>query len=129
MIGGYSVRIETKALISYLPERTYLAPERTPNEMIRFFDDFYEDFDAMKAYDMLATLRVNPKEKLKMMSKGTREKVQLILVMSRNAKLYVLESKISGAWRKTPACRGFSASSRSEAHPGQYRRWLHQDPR
>lgn len=104
LIGGYPVGIETKALISYLPERTYLAPERTPNEMIRFFDDFYEDFDAMKAYDMLATLRVNPKEKLKTMSKGTREKVQLILVMSRRAQLYMLDEPIGGV---DPAARDY----------------------
>ena len=104
LIGGYPVGIETKALISYLPERTYLAPERTPNEMIRFFDDFYEDFDAMKAYDMLATLRVNPKEKLITMSKGTREKVQLILVMSRRAQLYMLDEPIGGV---DPAARDY----------------------
>ena len=104
LIGGNPVGIETKALISYLPERTYLAPERTPNEMIRFFDDFYTDFDAMKAYDMLATLRVNPKEKLKTMSKGTREKVQLILVMSRRAQLYMLDEPIGGV---DPAARDY----------------------
>lgn len=104
LIGGFPVGVETKAMVSYLPERTYLAPERTPNEMICFFNDFYEDFDAMKAYDMLAALRVNPKEKLKTMSKGTREKVQLILVMSRRAQLYMLDEPIGGV---DPAARDY----------------------
>ena len=68
----------------------------SPVQMINFFSDFYEDFDADKAFDMLSSLKVNPKDKMKTMSKGTKEKVQLILVMSRQAKLYMLDEPICG---------------------------------
>ena len=72
--------------------------------MINFFSDFYEDFDADKAFDMLSSLKVNPKDKMKTMSKGTKEKVQLILVMSRQAKLYMLDEPIGGV---DPAARDY----------------------
>lgn len=104
IIGGYPVGIESKKIVSYLPERTYLDCAMSPAEYIRYFDDFYEDFDANKAFDMLGALKINPKDKLKTMSKGTREKVQLILVMSRQAKLYLLDEPIGGV---DPAAREY----------------------
>ena len=73
-------------------------------EMIDYFKDFYEDFEEKRAYDMLAKLNINPKDKLKTMSKGTKEKVQLILIMSRRAKLYVLDEPIAGV---DPAARDY----------------------
>ncbi len=73
-------------------------------EIIRFFKDFYEDFDETKAYDMLKKLNIEPTAKLKTMSKGTKEKVQLILIMSRRAKLYVLDEPIAGV---DPAARDY----------------------
>lgn len=76
----------------------------SPVQMINFFSDFYEDFDADKAFDMLSSLKVNPKDKMKTMSKGTKEKVQLILVMSRQAKLYMLDEPIGGV---DPAARDY----------------------
>ncbi len=103
-IGGYPVGVETKKLVSYLPERTYLDNSMTSTEYIRYFSDFYEDFDEKKAFDMLGSLKINPKEKLKTMSKGTKEKVQLILVMSRQAKLYMLDEPIGGV---DPAARDY----------------------
>ena len=72
--------------------------------MIDYFKDFYEDFEEKRAYDMLAKLNINPKDKLKTMSKGTKEKVQLILIMSRRAKLYVLDEPIAGV---DPAARDY----------------------
>lgn len=104
IIGGHPVGVETKKLVSYLPERTYLDNAMSPAEYIQFFSDFYEDFDASKAFDMLGSLRINPKDKLKTMSKGTKEKVQLILVMSRQAKLYMLDEPIGGV---DPAARDY----------------------
>ena len=103
-IGGHPVGNETKKIVSYLPERTYLDNAMTPTDYINYFADFYEDFDAKKAFDMLASLRVNPKDKLKTMSKGTKEKVQLILVMSRSARLYMLDEPIGGV---DPAAREY----------------------
>lgn len=103
-IGGHEIGIETKKIVSYLPERTYLDDNMSPVQMINFFSDFYEDFDANKAFDMLSSLKVNPKDKMKTMSKGTKEKVQLILVMSRQAKLYMLDEPIGGV---DPAARDY----------------------
>ena len=102
--GGHEVGVETKKIVSYLPERTYLDDNMSPVQMINFFSDFYEDFDADKAFDMLSSLKVNPKDKMKTMSKGTKEKVQLILVMSRQAKLYMLDEPIGGV---DPAARDY----------------------
>lgn len=104
LIGGHEVGVETKKIVSYLPERTYLDDNMSPVQMINFFSDFYEDFDANKAFDMLSSLKVNPKDKMKTMSKGTKEKVQLILVMSRQAKLYMLDEPIGGV---DPAARDY----------------------
>jgi len=103
-IGGYPPGIETKKIVSYLPEKTYLNDWMKVSDIISFFKDFYGDFNADKAYDMLKRLRIEPKDRLKTLSKGTKEKVQLILVMSREAKLYLLDEPIGGV---DPAAREY----------------------
>lgn len=103
-IGGMPPSPATKRLVSYLPERTYLNDWMRVSELLRFFADFYEDFDSMKANEMLRSLSINPGDKLKTMSKGTKEKVQLILVMSRKARLYLLDEPIGGV---DPAARDY----------------------
>ena len=104
LIEGEKPGVNSKKIISFLPERTYLSMDFTVNELIKYFKDFYEDFDSEKALRLLEDLKINPKDKLKTMSKGTKEKVQLILVMSRNAKLYVLDEPIGGV---DPASRDY----------------------
>ncbi|HEX3039005.1 MAG TPA: ABC transporter ATP-binding protein [Caproiciproducens sp.] len=104
LINGMEPGIETKKIVSYLPERTYLNDWMTVNNMIDFFGDFYADFNKQKAYDMLRRLNVDPANRLKTMSKGTKEKVQLILVMSREAELYLLDEPIGGV---DPAARDY----------------------
>lgn len=104
LISGKSPGIETKKIVSYLPERTYLNDWMKVSQLIRFFQDFYSDFDPEKAYDMLSRLNIDPNDMLKTMSKGTKEKVQLILVMSRNAELYLLDEPIGGV---DPAARDY----------------------
>ena len=103
-ITGARPGIETKNRISYLPERTYLHPGMRVMEMVQYFQDFYPDFRVERAYDMLHRLQIPPNERLKNLSKGTKEKVQLILVMSRDADLYVLDEPIAGV---DPAARDF----------------------
>ena len=103
-ITGARPGIETKYRISYLPERTYLHPGMKVMEMVQYFQDFYPDFRVERAYDMLHRLQIPPNERLKNLSKGTKEKVQLILVMSRDADLYVLDEPIAGV---DPAARDF----------------------
>ena len=104
LIDGKKVGVETKSIVSYLPERTYLNDWMKVKEMVGFFDDFYEDFDAQCAYKMCERLNININDKLKTMSKGTKEKVQLILVMSRKAQLYFLDEPIGGV---DPAARDY----------------------
>ena len=104
LINGMHPGIETKKMVSYLPERTYLNDWMKVSDIISFFRDFYENFNSEKAYDMLKKLNINPNDKLKTMSKGTKEKVQLILVMSREAKLYFLDEPIAGV---DPAARDY----------------------
>lgn len=104
LIGGMKPGVETKKIVSYLPERTYLNDWMKVSDIIKFFADFYEDFNSEKAYDMLKKLNINPEDKLKTMSKGTKEKVQLILVMSREAELYLLDEPIAGV---DPAAREY----------------------
>lgn len=94
----------TNSLISYLPERPYFSPRMKVNQLIGYFQDFYSDFDGQLAYKMLSDLRIDPKATLKALSKGTKEKVQLILVMSRRAKLYLLDEPIGGV---DPAAREY----------------------
>ena len=96
--------LETKAVVSYLPEITYLNDWMKVSQLIGFFADFYADFDTEKAYEMLKNLNIDEKESLKSLSKGTKEKVQLILVMARNAKLYLLDEPIGGV---DPAARDY----------------------
>lgn len=95
---------ETKAVVSYLPERTYLNDWMKVSDILNFFDDFYTDFNKDKALEMLQRLSIDPKQRLKTMSKGTKEKVQLILVMSRQASLYCLDEPIGGV---DPAARDY----------------------
>ena len=101
-VAGLPIGTETKKIVSYLPERTYLNDWMRVCDIIGFFKDFYADFNESKAYDMLSRLNINPHDRLKTMSKGTKEKVQLILVMSREAQLYLLDEPIGGV---DPAAR------------------------
>lgn len=101
---GHPVGAQSKALISYLPERTYFNPEMKVKNLVTFFQEFYEDFDASRAYQLLNDLKINPDVALKYLSKGTKEKVQLILVMSRHARLYLLDEPIAGV---DPAAREY----------------------
>ena len=103
-IVGMKPSIETKKIVSYLPERTYLSEWMKMKDLLKFFSDFYEDFDLEKAEEMIEALNINVDEKIKDMSKGTKEKVQLILVMSRNADVYILDEPIGGV---DPAARSF----------------------
>lgn len=95
-INGFEPGVESKAIISYLPEKTYLPDWMTPEKAIAYFSDFYSDFDSVKANEMLARFRLNPKQRTKTMSKGMQEKLQLTLVMSRKAKLYLLDEPLGG---------------------------------
>lgn len=104
IIDGHKVGLETKKMVSYLPERSYLDNSLKIYQIVDLFQDFYEDFDVNKAYNMLKDLKINPEDRLKSMSKGTKEKVQLILVMSREAKLYMLDEPIGGV---DPAARDY----------------------
>lgn len=104
LINDIPVGPKTKTMVSYLPERTYLNDWMKVKDIIQFFTDFYSDFNSDKAYDMLQRLNINPNDKLKTMSKGTKEKVQLILVMSREADLYLLDEPIGGV---DPAARDY----------------------
>ena len=103
-IAGNPVGVESKKIVSYLPDKTYLPLNQTVEQVIAFFMNFYQDFDRKKAGTMLRNLSIEPSMKLKNMSKGTLEKVQLILVMSRQAQLYVLDEPIAGV---DPAAREF----------------------
>ncbi len=103
-IDGKKPGTETKAMVSYLPERSYLNDWMKVKDVIEMFKDFYSDFNSKKAYDMLDKLHLSPEDKLKNMSKGTKEKVQLILVMSREAKFYLLDEPIGGV---DPAARDY----------------------
>lgn len=104
LINGKSPDVESKKIISYLPERTYLDKDMTVEQVIKFFSEFYDNFDAQKAHRLLADLELDTKQKLAKMSKGMQEKVQLILVMSRNADLYILDEPLGGV---DPATRDY----------------------
>lgn len=103
-INGYPVGVNTKKIVSYLPERTYLNPSMKVKEAVDYFADFYEDFSKQKALDMLEKFGINEQDKIKSLSKGTREKVQIVLVMSREAKLYLLDEPMGGV---DPAARDY----------------------
>lgn len=104
LINGLNPCAETKKVISYLPERTCLDNSMKVMQMVEYYADFYEDFSSDKAFQMLNALGVNIEARLKTLSKGTKEKVQLILVMSRQAQLYILDEPIAGV---DPAARDY----------------------
>ncbi len=103
-VAGLEVGAASKSLVSYLPERPYFPRSRRVSEMVSLFSDFYQDFDAPMAYEMLAHLGVSPQAFASSLSKGTLEKVQLVLVMARHAALYLLDEPIGGV---DPAARDF----------------------
>ncbi|HWT75594.1 MAG TPA: ABC transporter ATP-binding protein [Mobilitalea sp.] len=104
LINGKKPGPETKKIVSYLPEKTYLPEWMRVSDTIEFFKDFYKDFDEKTCYDMLERLHLDPQKRMKSLSKGTKEKVQLILVMSRKADLYCLDEPIGGV---DPAARDY----------------------
>ena len=104
LIDGKKPSPETNAVLSYLPERIALSQWMKVTQVLDFFCDFYKDFDRQAAEQMLAQLHIAPNQVLKQMSKGTKEKVQLILAMSRKAKLYLLDEPIGGV---DPATRDY----------------------
>ena len=104
LINGKQPGPESKACVSYLPERTYFQGGMKVRELIAFFADFYKDFRPEKARQMLANLNISEDARLKTLSKGTKEKVQLIMVMSREAQLYILDEPIAGV---DPAARDY----------------------
>lgn len=104
VINGFRPSVETKKMISYLPDTTYLRDNMKVFDMLTLFEDFYEDFDRQRAETLLNDLDINCDEELKNLSKGNKEKVQLILVMSRKAKLYILDEPIGGV---DPAAREY----------------------
>ena len=103
-VNGESIGPSTKAVVSYLPDRMYFASWMKAVDLFDLFRDFYQDFDYEKALAMCRSLGVEPRDRLKSMSKGTKEKVQLALVMARQAKLYLLDEPIAGV---DPAARDF----------------------
>lgn len=104
LINGKHPGIDSKKVISYLPERTYLDKSMTIKQVIKYFEEFYEDFDTTKAENLLKDLKLDINQKLNHMSKGMQEKVQLILVMSRKAQLYILDEPLGGV---DPATREY----------------------
>ena len=104
LVCGSKPGPESKAAVSYLPERTYLPEWMTVQDALNFFVDFYSDFDYACAVNMLESLQVPAKARIKTLSKGTKEKVQLVLVMSRKARLYLLDEPIGGV---DPAARDY----------------------
>ena len=104
LIDGQTVGPYTKSVISYLPDRMYFADWMRAVDLFQLFRDFYADFSYERAIAMCRSLGVEPKDRLKAMSKGTKEKVQLVLVMARQAKLYLLDEPIAGV---DPAARDF----------------------
>lgn len=104
LVNGEKIGINSKKVISYLPERTYLDKSMSVNEVIDYFSDFYNDFDSKKAKKLLKELGLDISQKLAKMSKGMQEKVQLVLVMSRKADLYILDEPLGGV---DPATRDY----------------------
>jgi len=104
LIKGNKIGVESKKVISYLPERSYLNKQMKVSEVINYFEDFYDNFDSEKAKKLLKDLDLDINGKLSKMSKGMREKVGLVLVMSRNADLYILDEPLGGV---DPATRDY----------------------
>lgn len=103
-VCGLPVGVETKRKVAYLPDKEYLDEGQRVSRLVDYFADFYDNFDRNKAREMLERLEIRPESRFKTLSKGAREKVQLILVMSRNADLYLLDEPIGGV---DPAARDF----------------------
>lgn len=103
-VCGMPPGVESKSQVAYLPEHSYLDEHLRVSEIIRFFQDFYQDFERERAYDMLSRLGISPDVRINTLSKGTKEKVQLLLVMSRRARLYCLDEPIAGV---DPAARDY----------------------
>ncbi|MCU6754828.1 L-cystine import ATP-binding protein TcyC [uncultured Eubacterium sp.] len=108
LIDGIKPGIYTKSIVSYLPDRSYFADWMHVKDVLDMFEEFYNDFDRCKAEEMCAAMGITASDRIKTMSKGTREKVQLILVMSRNAQLYLLDEPIAGV---DPAARDYILST------------------
>ncbi|HIU77513.1 MAG TPA: ABC transporter ATP-binding protein [Candidatus Pelethocola excrementipullorum] len=108
LINGCPPGVESKRIVSYLPDHMYLGSWNYVRDLVSYFSDFYEDFDSSRALDMLTKLGIGLKDKLPHMSKGTKEKVQLIMVMSRRAQLYCLDEPIGGV---DPAARDYILST------------------
>ena len=104
LIEGKKPGVESKKAIAYLPEKNYLPAWMTPKSAIKYMSDFYDNFNKDKAYEMLRAFDLPEKQKIKTMSKGMQEKVQLLLVMSREAKLYILDEPLGGV---DPVARDF----------------------
>ena len=104
LVNGKEVGIDSKKIISYLPERTYLDKSMTVDKVIEYFENFYDNFDSRKARKLLKDLELDTTQKLSKMSKGMQEKVQLVLVMSRSADLYILDEPLGGV---DPATREY----------------------
>jgi ABC-2 type transport system ATP-binding protein len=104
LIEGKKPGVDTKKIVCYLPDRPYFDQGMKVRQCVSLFADFYEDFDPAKAVDMLSSLRIDDNQTFRTLSKGTREKVQLVLVMSRKAKLYLLDEPIGGV---DPAARDY----------------------
>lgn len=107
-VMGEKIGTESKKVVAYLPDNSFLNSWMTVEQIVNMFKDFYEDFREDRAYEMLAKLGITPAVKLKTLSKGNKEKVSLILVMSRNAKLYVLDEPIAAV---DPATRDYIIST------------------
>ena len=104
LVDGQAPGVHTHSVVSYLPDRAYLNDWMRVCDLIDFYADFYADFDRVKANEMLSTLNIQPLNRLRTLSKGTKEKVQLILTMSRKAKLFLLDESIAGV---DPAARDY----------------------
>lgn len=104
LINGEKPGVNSKNIISYLPERTYLDKEMTVKQAIKYFEEFYTNFDTSKAIKLLEDLKLDINKKISKMSKGMQEKLQLILVMSRDAKMYILDEPLGGV---DPATRDY----------------------
>ena len=104
LVNGKEIGVESKKIIAYLPERTYLDKTMTVDKVIKYFSEFYDNFDSEKARILLKDLDLDTNQKLSKMSKGMQEKVQLVLVMSRKADLYILDESLGGV---DPATRDY----------------------
>lgn len=104
LVNGKKIGVDSKKIISYLPERTYLDKSLKVNEALDYFQDFYDNFDKEKAVKLLMDLQIDLNEQISKMSKGMQEKLQLVLVMSRNAELYILDEPLGGV---DPATRDY----------------------